>query len=249
MKNHYKLIYESDLELEAEWLERTAINKVNSISYLINNNNIYPNSILELGCGTGAIIKECQKRGISNKYTGLDYSYEAINYLKINSKGINTIVADMTDANIRINDFYDVIILSHVLEHIQEPGIMIKSIINKFNFSYIIIEVPLEDLLVSKFKGVFIDRKKNKAGHVNFFSSKTIKDLLLKNDLKIIDYRQYLPILNWDTVNFWCKKDKCSKLIHIFKILTSFCLPIILKPIWRRLYYSHLAFLCAKSHS
>ena len=71
-KDHYRLLYQTELEEEAEWLERGAIDKTNSIEMLLNRNNIRPKTILELGCGVSAVLLECQRRNIAKKYIGVE---------------------------------------------------------------------------------------------------------------------------------------------------------------------------------
>ena len=246
-KDHCRLLYQTELQQEAEWLRRGAIEKTNSIQYLLKNNSIEPQTILELGCGTGAVVQECQRRGISQRYVAVDYSEEAITHLRSNSEGIETIIADITAADFSLESAFDVVILSHVLEHLEEPCRFLESVSRKINFSHLIIEVPLEDLFVSKIKLLFRDRRTNKAGHVQFFTVSTFTKLLVSNEFRIIDERLYAPILDIETVRFVCDKDGLSKPQYIVKIATGHYLPKLLRPLWVRLYYAHYAVLCKKA--
>lgn len=201
-KDHYRLLYQTELEKEAEWLRLTAVEKVNSIERLLKRNKIRPKNMLELGCGVGAVIKECQRRSLAMKYMGVDYAPEAIDYIRNHSEGIETIQGDITDSDFYIDDTFDVVILSHVLEHLENPSDFLRVVKKSLKFSYAVIEVPLEDLIASRIKSVLRDKAANKAGHVQFFTSRTFENLLSSNGFKIVDRRTYVPILDTATMRW-----------------------------------------------
>jgi len=243
-KDHYRLLYQTELEEEAEWLRRGAAEKANSIEILLNRNTIKPKTILELGCGVGAVTTECQRRSLATKYIGVDYAPEAIDYLRKHSAGIETIQGDITDPDFCIGDTCDVVVVSHVLEHLEEPAIFLVAMKNSLKFSYAVIEVPLEDLVASKMKSVLRDRTANKAGHVQFFTVRTFEHLLSSNGFKIVDRRTYVTILDMETIRFVSDKDGLARHQRLLKVFTSNYLPRMLNPLWKRLYYAHHAVLC-----
>lgn len=84
---------------------------------------IKPNiSVLDIGCGTGAIDFFLSNRGC--KVTGLDISENAIKIAMLNSKNLgfekktNYFVAKFP--NIKLHKKYDLIICSEVLEHLSD---------------------------------------------------------------------------------------------------------------------------------
>ncbi len=243
-KDHYRILYRTELEKESEWLRRGAVEKANSIEILLNRNRIKPRTITELVCGVGAVITECQRRGLATKYIGVDYAPEAIDYLRKHSVGIESIQGDITDPVFCIADTCDVVVLSHVLEHMEKPDIFLINMKKRLNFSYAVIEVPLEDLLASRIKSAMMDRTSNKAGHVQFFRIRTFEHLLSSNGFKIVDRRTYVPVLDIDTIRFVSDKDGFSKNSRLLKTFKGNYLPRMLNPLWKRLYYAHHAVLC-----
>ena len=243
-KDHYRLLYQAELEKEAEWLRRGAVEKVNSIETLLERNNIKPKSFLELGCGVGSVITECKRRSLASRYIGVDYSKEAIDYLRSHSEGIESIQADISDPDFNVIETPDVVILSHVLEHLENPADFLAAMKRRLRFSYAVIEVPLEDLIASRLKSLLKDRATNNAGHVQFFTTHTFKHLLNSSGFKIVDSRTYVPILDLETIRFVSDKDGLSNRQYIFKVLTAHYLPRALKPLWKKLYYAHYTVLC-----
>jgi SAM-dependent methyltransferase len=248
-RDFYAGHYQHHLERQAKWLEYGAIEKTNSISGLIQRNNIKPRSLLELGCGTGAVIMECERRGLAVKLTAVDYSGAAIEYLKSRAPTINCLTADITDAGFILEDRFEVIVLSHVLEHLEEPLQFLRAIRERFRFQYLIVEVPLEDLLMARVKSLFFDRKHHAAGHVQFFTGTAINILLRSAGFKIVDRRRFVPRMSRESIRFACENERSSKLRTAYKLCTACFLPRLLGPIWKQLWYAHYAVLCAGEHN
>lgn len=242
-KEHFDILYNKELEQEVQWLTLGASEKVNSIELLLGKIGLKPNSILELGCGTGAVIKECQKRNLASNYFGIDNSKKAIEYLKANSTNINLEIADITKINPHATKTFDVIVLSHVIEHIEQDYAFLNTLTN-FNFKYLVIEVPLEDLFFSKIKSFFLNRKNNAAGHVNFYNVDKFEKLIKSSNLLITQRRKYVPILNQTTIDFLVSRHNMNKLQIFIKKMTQHYLPFIFKKLWMEFYYSHYAVLC-----
>lgn len=243
-KDYSEEIYRSDLELQAQWLRYGAIEKVNSVEIFLNRHAIKPITLLELGCGTGAVVGECQRRGLGAEFTAVDSSKEAIGYLKSHSQGIHCIEADITDPTFKLDTYFDVVVLSHVLEHIEEPLKFLQSLTKKVRFRHLVAEVPLEGLLVSKLKNLFRDRTHNISGHVQFFTETTFQRLVFSASLEILDNRRYVPIFSPDVIDFVCRKNGFSKNRTMIKKVTDCYLARFLAPLWARVYYAHYAMLC-----
>lgn len=72
--------------------------------------------ILDFGCGFGQLISALMKEGFANVY-GLDINEEALNYCKSQNMMIFKSIEEI--------DFkFDVIIMSHVLEHIEKDKVI-----------------------------------------------------------------------------------------------------------------------------
>lgn len=243
-RDYYASHYTNALEHQAEWLRRGATKKADSVEILLLRNGITPESILELGCGIGAVISDLQKRGLAQEYYGVDYSEEAIDYLRSTSSGIHCAVADIMETpNPFDRDSFDVVVLSHTVEHLEEPLKFLRAI-HRIQFGHMIVEVPLEDLLFGKIKALLKDRSKNPAGHVQFFTRRSFKKLIMAADYSIVDERLYAPWFDKETLQFAYGEAGVIKNIH--KLLTEHYLPKLTAPLWIRYYHAHHAILCQK---
>lgn len=241
-RDHYDSLYQNELAREAEWLDRTAGHKADSIEQLLKRNNIPCETLLELGCGTGSVIRECQRRKLAKTYIAVDYSDTAIDYLRRNSDGIETYVFDVTADDFTFDRPVDVVVLSHVIEHLEEPLAFLQSL-RRLNFKYLVSEVPLDDLLMGRLSDLRKkDRTQNLAGHVQFFTASSFRRLLRQSGLNVFDSRRYLPLLDKETIRFVCQKNKSSKKTY-YKMLAGRYLRLVLGPVWANFFSAHYAVL------
>ncbi|MDO9116961.1 MAG: class I SAM-dependent methyltransferase [Nitrospira sp.] len=244
-RDYYESLYQKQVDAEAEWLRRGAIEKANSIERLLNNHGIHPTTLMELGCGTGAVIRECQTRGLAQRYIAADYSTDALQYLQDSTTNIETICTDITIPG-TLPRQVDVVIVSHVLEHLEAPAVFLQAL-RHIEFSYLIAEVPLEDLYAGRLKSWIWDRTRNISGHVQFFNAPSFRRLLAGNGLSVIAERTYVPILDRDTIKFVSEKNSANRLQRMRMTITNYYLPSLLESLWAKFYYAHHAVLCNKS--
>ena len=93
-------------------------------------------SVLDIGCGSGRILRGLRKDRKA-KVFGMDISQVAINTLK--RHGIPGLAADANDFSDKTT--YDVVVLSHTLEHIADDEQLIKKLAGNVK-KYLIVAVP-----------------------------------------------------------------------------------------------------------
>ncbi len=243
-KDIYLDKYRNDLEDEARWLEFGAVLKAESVEKLLRRGGIHPGVLLELGSGTGAVIRECRRKGLAQDYIAIDASEEAIAWARERSPGIRCMVADITDPGFERPEKVDVILLSHVLEHLEYPADFLRSLVERISFTWLIAEVPLEDLPAARLKNHFRDRTKNLAGHVQFFTESSFRDLLSSSGLEVAHSLRYVPICDAETLEWELGSMSLSPFGRFIKRLTFRHLPRLFTPLWSRFYHAHLAVLC-----
>jgi 2-polyprenyl-3-methyl-5-hydroxy-6-metoxy-1,4-benzoquinol methylase len=107
--------------------------------------NILPENknapILDIGCGFGQMLLSLRKLGYTNLH-GIDLSAEAIDFCQKNKLNV-VMVNDISDHVIAEKDKYELIIMSHVLEHIPKDKVIatvqfIKSALLKEGGAYLL---------------------------------------------------------------------------------------------------------------
>ncbi len=123
--------------------------------------------LVEVGCGKGGFVELVQADGYF-KITGYDATYEGTN---------PSIYKRYLDSNDRIET--DIIILRHVLEHIQRPHLFLSMLKDVFVKAQIYIEVPNYDWISQN--QAFFDITYE---HVNYFSQYSLRALFGNSGLK-----------------------------------------------------------------
>lgn len=229
--------YARDVERQAEWLRDGARSKADSVVSLARSD---PDSVIEIGCGTGAVITELARRGFGRLHYAVDYSGDALQFLRRTAPGIRTAESDVTRECDPFNAGpYDVVVASHVAEHLEDPHLLLEAI-RRMPHRQAVIEIPLDDLLASRLKARFRDRSNNPSGHVQFFTSSSFCRLVEQSGLRIIADHTYVPIVSMHGLRL---TSRGSRWTLMRKWCTQRALPAILKPLWRRYYYAHYALL------
>jgi predicted TPR repeat methyltransferase len=163
LSQHYASYYSRDI---AEWRKLGAVDKVANIRKLCA--DIPHARIVELGCGDGSVMDQLQTFG---SVTGYDISQSGVDSAR--AKGLD---ARLYDGH-RIEDRYDLAVLTHVVEHLEHPRQLLYTALEIAN--HVFVEVPLED-------NARLGEHYNfdPVGHINFYSPKTIRLLLETCGLK-----------------------------------------------------------------
>jgi SAM-dependent methyltransferase len=125
-----------------------------------------PSSVVEVGCGDGALLEELSRRGIGDRLVGYEIAQSAID--RVRSRGIRRLErAEVFDGE-HLPDqtgSFDLGVVSHVLEHTERPEVVLREVARVARL--VVIEVPLEDVLASRREAY--RRNAQKIGHIQRF--------------------------------------------------------------------------------
>lgn len=246
-KEHYDRNINESLDRQVAWLQDGAKAKVASIRQLLAKRGFRPGRVLELGSGTGAVIQGIKSEDLGQEYFAVDASETGIGYLQSVDAEIRAGVSDiMTTPNPFDENDFDLVVLSHVLEHLEDPVGCLRILRSEVKHSYLVAEVPLEDLWAGRLKSRFQDRSKNPAGHVHFFRPDSFRAMIADGGYEILDERIYAPALPVGTILRHHRGSGVPKIAR--KLLTQSLLPRICGPLWKRGYHAHHAVLAAPTN-
>ena len=135
---------ESDPERAAtysRWRSLGAEGKAEHVIKLCARAGVTPASTLDVGCGDGALLSELYRRGFGGRLAGVEISAAAA-ALAAQRPGIESV--ERYDG-IRLpapDGVYDLGILSHVLEHVDDPATLLSEVGRACRA--VLVEVPLE---------------------------------------------------------------------------------------------------------
>lgn len=151
-----------------------------------------PRRILDYGCGNGVLTYWMYANDFGQECIGVDVSHTGVEYARRHFSGPSLeFLSWEQDKQIDSLGQFDVVVASHVLEHIPNPS---QAIIQLLPLSeWFVLEVPIEWCLIQNATAV-VQRKAlsdNPVGHVNFWTKRRFRDLLNASGLMIIRDFQY----------------------------------------------------------
>lgn len=165
------------------WRMLGARGKTENILELCQRNNLTPAKVLEVGCGDGSILHCLSNVEFIKELYGLEISKAGVETtLKRNIEKVKSCI-EFDGHHIPYEDrSFDLVILSHVLEHVEFERAVLREI--KRVSKHQIIEVPLEFNSLPDEKN---DLVKTSFGHINIYSPNSLRFLLHSEDFTIID--------------------------------------------------------------
>lgn len=218
-----------------------AIEKSRSICQLCDGLKL--TKVVDVGAGLCSVLSRLDKLKFASELYAIEVSPSAIRFIKerVNIPRLKAVYLLDTSKTSFENDFFDLGILSHVLEHVTSP---IKLLAETLRIcKYVVVEVPLDDCLFGNIHAGCMEkitgsrRCDDPIGHIHFFNRKKIQEIATKSGGKILKERIYR---SW---RIYHKKYKISIICQIFRSIIFYLLFKITKT---KLVGTHYAMLIIK---
>jgi SAM-dependent methyltransferase len=139
-REFYEAGYAVPDERMGRWRAIGARSKAQHVETLCSEIDLRPGTIVEIGCGDGAVLAELAARGwVVDGYELAENAARAARARGVARK-VETFDGEHVPAE---PDAYDVAVLSHVLEHVPDPLPLLKEAARVAR--HVLVEVPLED--------------------------------------------------------------------------------------------------------
>ncbi|MEK7680680.1 MAG: class I SAM-dependent methyltransferase [Patescibacteria group bacterium] len=197
--------------------------------------------VLEIGCGVGRFIRAIKKLKPELDCYGCDISKNALEAAKQANDGV---VYDLSGqkGTSYASGFFDAVLIFDVLEHVDDPDAMlaeINRIMKQGGVFYC--HVPCEGDVLSMWHWIkkFIRQKGHEltrqyAGHINYFSRRSLFDLFRKNNFNITRARysehllgQVLGIMTFWSLDRAVRKKKLAQVNNETYFAKEKRLPIV----------------------
>lgn len=137
-------------------------------------------SVLEIGCGTGAILQELASLRFAKEYVASDVSATAIEFVERSCRRFLS-GAYVSSANSQPfpDGRFSVAVLSHVIEHLEDPASAVREAARVAE--YVVIEVPTEKVFSNLVRTRLFGKPFSsaaEAGHLQFWTPGSIARFL-----------------------------------------------------------------------
>jgi SAM-dependent methyltransferase len=173
---------EQDVQRSAAWRSLCARNKADHVVALVRWASRPPVTVVEVGCGDGVLLAELAGRGVGAEHHGFDLSGRAVGF----AAGRPEIArAERFDGSVLPvpDDAYDLGVLSHVLEHVPDPGPLLAETARVART--VVVEVPLEANRSASRSAA--QRGRVELGHLHRFARCDIRALARAAGLHVVD--------------------------------------------------------------
>lgn len=142
-------------------------------------------TILEVGSGEGYISNLLNEHMNPKRILATEYEKEAIEKSKKLHPHINVQQEDIYNLGFKDNSF-DLVVCCEVLEHLENPAKALKEI-KRVARKHVIVSVPNEPVwrIANIARGSYIKQLGNTPGHINHWSRRGLKKLLMKEFRKV----------------------------------------------------------------
>jgi len=137
-------------------------------------------AVLEIGCGTGAVLVELESMSFAGKYVASDVSLEAVEFVRRSCGRFLSGALVGSAGSLPFPDKqFSIAVLSHVIEHLEDPVSAVRDAARIAE--YAVIEVPTEKVLSNFLRRKILGQpyaSAAAAGHVQFWSPRSIERFL-----------------------------------------------------------------------
>lgn len=194
-----KLIYQDRAEAEKQYATQAAAFQ-KSAREIMDFAARKSGKLLDVGCGVGWVVAEAKKRGFDA--VGID---EAAPYVSVGKKYLKANLQSISLENFRTSRKFDIVVLNHVLEHIEKVEEFLEKIKTLLAPGGALVVACPNNRSLMHF--IFRDRwyGRQPAQHVWQFTPEILRTLLLKNGFRIKKMRitsLVYTVLGWKGLIF-----------------------------------------------
>jgi SAM-dependent methyltransferase len=172
------------LKNHPNWLVEDSPWKAGQVLKMLNQHNLGINSVCEIGCGAGEILKQLYLQlPETTQFTGYEVSPQAFALAQDRTQDrLKFRLADCLDDP----EVFDLALCLDVFEHVDDYFGFLEALRKKA--TYKIFHIPLDLSVSTVARGSILERSWNQSGHIHFFTKDIALQALVKTGYTVKDY-------------------------------------------------------------
>ena len=173
------------LENNPTWHTEDSPWKAQQIYKILNNNNLLPKTVCEIGCGAGEILKQLSLKLDENvNFCGYEVSPQAYELCKEReSDRVHFFLKNLLEED---KAFFDVLLVIDIIEHVEDYFGFLRKIRNKAEYK--VFHIPLDLSAQTVHRSSPIIKGRQTVGHIHYFTKETAIASLIDTGYEIVDY-------------------------------------------------------------
>lgn len=169
------------LENNTTWHVEDSPWKANQIFKILSRNKVSPQTVCEIGCGAGEILKQLSEKLPTTSFHGYEISPQAFELCKLRE----SVRVQYTNRSLLDEDaFFDVALCIDVFEHVDDYIGFVTKLKSKADFK--IFHIPL-DISVLSVLGEGMMKARKSVGHLHYFTPTTAIATLNDAGYEVLD--------------------------------------------------------------
>jgi SAM-dependent methyltransferase len=181
---HYEGIHD---EREMRWRRICAVEKAANLRRMLGRHSQAVRTVLEVGCGTGAVLHEVRKAGVGQVHSGLDVADPGIH---ADPDVLACGIALSRYDGVRLplsDDSVDLVYASHVLEHVPDERSFLSEL-RRVARQFVYVEVPCELHVRATVRRM---QPSLDIGHINAYTPEAFALTLVTSGLTVLDLQVF----------------------------------------------------------
>lgn len=184
MNAHYEGSYGA---AEMEWRRICAVEKASNLKALLGGRRASVGSVLEVGCGTGAVLHEVKRAEIGRTHEGVDLADPNL-HADAHAVAAGITLREYDGKRLPFPDrSVDLVYASHVLEHVPDERSFLAEL-RRVAAKFVYVEVPCE---LHARAGAAQIQKTLDIGHINAYTPESFGLTLVTSGLQNIDLQVF----------------------------------------------------------
>lgn len=172
------------LRRNPEWHAADSPWKAARVAEILRDNGVTPGTVVDVGCGAGAVLAELHRLLPGAQFDGYDVSPQAIELARAREASGLRFHPGIPPADAEV---VDVMLVIDVFEHVEDPFAFLRGL--RGRAKYYVFHVPLDLSVQSVLRGAPILRKREQVGHLHYYTAETALATLADTGFEIVDRR------------------------------------------------------------